>query len=97
MLIKFPFQVVSLGLLGLGLVLSGDVMITDGSLKYVFYQLQFYQYYFYDILIGLCASSVVLGVLGAVSSILGIVGSLRHSTVLAKLVSNYMLIDSKYK
>ncbi|VDI36254.1 Hypothetical predicted protein [Mytilus galloprovincialis] len=68
------------GLLGLGLTLMGDNFIYDSSLKYIFYQIQFYNYYFYDILVGLAASSVVFGILAMVISIIGIVGSWRKSS-----------------
>ncbi|XP_076116829.1 uncharacterized protein LOC143084303 [Mytilus galloprovincialis] len=79
-ILKITSLIVGGGLLGLGLTLIGDNFIYDSSLKYIFYQIQIYNYYFYDILVGLAASSVVFGILAMVISIIGIVGSWRKSS-----------------
>ncbi|XP_063400346.1 tetraspanin-3-like [Mytilus trossulus] len=71
--------VAGLGLLGLGLTLIGDVFISDGSLRHIFYKMQFYHYYFYDILVGLAAASVVIGICTLLVAVLGLLGSWRKS------------------
>ncbi|CAG2224583.1 unnamed protein product [Mytilus edulis] len=42
-------------------------------------QMQFYHYYFYDILVGLAAASVVIGICTSLVAILGLLGSWRKS------------------
>ncbi|CAG2222689.1 unnamed protein product [Mytilus edulis] len=78
-MLKISSLVAGLGLLVLGLTLIGDVFITDGSLKHIFYKIQFYHYYFYDILVGLAAASVVIGMCTLLVAVLGLVGSWRKS------------------
>lgn len=73
------FQAAGVGLLVLGLTLIGDIFISDGSLRHIFYKLQFYNYYFYDILAGLAAASVIIGILTSSVAVLGLVGSWRKS------------------
>ncbi|CAG2222686.1 unnamed protein product [Mytilus edulis] len=79
-ILKIISLIVGAGLLGLGLILIGDEFIHDSSLKYIFSQIQFYNYYFYDILVGLAASSVVIGILTIVIAIFGLVGSWKKSS-----------------
>ncbi|XP_071122866.1 uncharacterized protein [Mytilus edulis] len=78
-MLKISSLVAGLGLLVLGLTLIGDVFITDGSLRHIFYNIQFYHYYFYDILVGLAAASVVIGMCTLLVAVLGLVGSWRKS------------------
>lgn len=78
----FFFQVIGTGLLGLGLTLIGDKFIHDSTLRYIFNQIQFHDYYFYDILVGLAASAVVIGILTIVPSVAGLIGSWRKSSKL---------------
>ncbi|XP_052066427.1 uncharacterized protein LOC127706054 [Mytilus californianus] len=78
-ILKISSLVAGLGLLGLGLTLIGDVFISDGSLRHIFYKMQFYHYYFYDILVGLAAASVVIGICTLLLAVLGLVGSWRKS------------------
>ncbi|XP_076116463.1 uncharacterized protein LOC143083940 [Mytilus galloprovincialis] len=78
-ILKISSLVAGLGLLGLGLTLIGDVFISDGSLRHIFYKMQFYHYYFYDILVGLAAASVVIGICTSLVAILGLLGSWRKS------------------
>ncbi|XP_052065316.1 uncharacterized protein LOC127705090 [Mytilus californianus] len=79
-ILKISSLIVGGGLLGLGLTLIGDEFIHDSSLKYLFYQIQFYNYYFYDILVGVAASSVVIGIMTMVIAIFGLVGSWKKSS-----------------
>ncbi|XP_052065763.1 uncharacterized protein LOC127705485 [Mytilus californianus] len=81
-ILKISSLIVGGSLLGLGLTLIGDEFIHDSSLEYIFYQIQFYNYYFYDILVGLYAFCVVIGILTMVISIIGLVGSWRKSSLL---------------
>ncbi|CAC5380742.1 unnamed protein product [Mytilus coruscus] len=83
-------QIVGAGLLGLGLTLIGDEFIHDNSLKHIFYQIQFYNYYFYDILVGLAASSVVIGILTMVIAIFGLVGSWKKSSPVLIMINDNM-------
>ncbi|VDI36251.1 Hypothetical predicted protein [Mytilus galloprovincialis] len=78
-ILKISSLVAGLGLLGLGLTLIGDAFISDGSLRHIFYKMQFYHYYFYDILVGLAAASVVIGICTSLVAILGLLGSWRKS------------------
>ncbi|VDI63580.1 Hypothetical predicted protein, partial [Mytilus galloprovincialis] len=78
-ILKINSLAAGVGLLVLGLTLIGDVFISDGSLKHIFYKLQFYCYYFYDILAGLAAASVVIGILTTSTAVLGLVGSWKKS------------------
>ncbi|CAC5380744.1 unnamed protein product [Mytilus coruscus] len=78
-ILKISSLVAGLGLLGLGLTLIGDLFISDGSLRHIFYKMQFYHYYFYDILVGLAAASVVIGICTSLVAVLGLVGSWRKS------------------
>ncbi|CAC5380734.1 TSPAN9 [Mytilus coruscus] len=82
-------HVIGTGLLGLGLTLIGDKFIHDSALRYIFRQMQFHNYYFYDILVGLAASAVVIGVLTMITSITGLIGSWRKSSKLS-LTSSVM-------
>ncbi|CAG2222694.1 unnamed protein product [Mytilus edulis] len=79
---SFLSKVIGTGLLGLGLTLIGDKFINNSALRYIFRQIQFHNYYFYDILVGLAASAVVIGILTMVTSITGLIGSWRKSSKL---------------
>ncbi|XP_052066418.1 uncharacterized protein LOC127706050 [Mytilus californianus] len=99
MFISVSFKICSLvigtGLTGLGLTLIGDKFIHDSSLRYIFKQIQFHNYYFYDILVGLAASAVVIGILTMVTSITGLIGSWRKSSKLlltSSVMSNILHI-----
>ncbi|CAC5407314.1 unnamed protein product [Mytilus coruscus] len=88
-MLKISSLVVGTGLLGLGLTLIGDEFIHDSSLEHIFKQIQFYNYYFYDILVGLAASAVVIGILTMVIAVIGLIGSWRESSTL--LLTNSIL------
>ncbi|VDI45780.1 Hypothetical predicted protein [Mytilus galloprovincialis] len=99
MFISVSFKICSLvigtGLLGLGLTLIGDKFINNSALRYIFRQIQFHNYYFYDILVGLAASAVVIGILTMVTSITGLIGSWRKSSKLlitSSVMSNVLHI-----
>ncbi|XP_063417199.1 uncharacterized protein LOC134699534 [Mytilus trossulus] len=81
-LLKIGSLTAGVGLLGLGLTLLGDEFINNSSLKHIFYKLQFHNYYFYDILVGLAAASVVLGTVTSTVAVLGLVGSWKKSPIL---------------
>ncbi|CAC5380730.1 unnamed protein product [Mytilus coruscus] len=87
---EFMQKIAGLGLIGLGLTLIGDVFITDGSLRHIFYKMQFYHYYFYDILVGLAAASVVIGICTSLVAVLGLVGSWRKSKPFLITINNGM-------
>ncbi|CAG2224585.1 unnamed protein product [Mytilus edulis] len=70
----------------LGLTLIGDKFIHNSALRYIFRQIQFHNYYFYDILVGLAASAVVIGILTMVTSITGLIGSWRKSSVMSNVL-----------
>ncbi|XP_063400345.1 uncharacterized protein LOC134684953 [Mytilus trossulus] len=99
MFISVSFKICSLvigtGLLGLGLTLIGDKFINNSALRYIFRQIQFHNYYFYDILVGLAASAVAIGILTMVTSITGLIGSWRKSSKLlitSSVMSNILHI-----
>ncbi|CAC5380733.1 unnamed protein product [Mytilus coruscus] len=71
--------IAGVGLLGVGITLLSDEFLNNSSLKHIFYKLQFQNYYFYDILVGLAAASVVLGTLTSTVAVLGLVGSWKKS------------------
>ncbi|XP_052066419.1 uncharacterized protein LOC127706052 isoform X1 [Mytilus californianus] len=78
-MLKISSLIAGVGLLGHGLTLIGDVFISDGSLRHIFYKMQFYHYYFYNILVGLAAASVVIGICTSLVAVLGLAGSWRKS------------------
>lgn len=61
-------------------------MISDYDIRYIFYRIEFYHYYFYDILVGVAASSVVIGILTMFNAIIGLFGSWRKSPTLIETV-----------
>ncbi|VDI43675.1 Hypothetical predicted protein [Mytilus galloprovincialis] len=91
-LLKIGSLTAGVGLLGLGLTLLGDEFINNSSLKHIFYKLQFHNYYFYDILVGLAAASVVLGTVTSTVAVLGLVGSWKKSPILLVTSSTLSLV-----
>lgn len=75
------------GFLGLGLTLIGDVMVYNINIRYIFKRIEFYQYNFYDILVGVATSAVVIGILTIINAIVGLFGSWTKSCVLFVTVS----------
>ncbi|CAC5406256.1 unnamed protein product [Mytilus coruscus] len=89
-LLKVASLTAGVGLLGLGLTLLGDEFINNSSLKHIFYKLQFHNYYFYDILVGLAAASVVLGTATSTVAVLGLVGSWKKSPIVLVTINGGM-------
>ncbi|CAG2222688.1 unnamed protein product [Mytilus edulis] len=83
------------GFLGMGLTLTGDVMVYDFYIRYIFQKIEVYQYNFYDILVGLAASAVVIGILTLVNAIVGLFGSWRKSSVLIIMINDDMTFQMK--
>ncbi|XP_052066424.1 uncharacterized protein LOC127706053 isoform X1 [Mytilus californianus] len=63
----------------LGIYIVQNDFITNSKLKNIFYKLQFYNYYFYDIKIGLTATCIVIGTCSILIGVTGIVSSWKKS------------------
>lgn len=61
-------------------------MVYDFYIRYIFQRIEVYQYNFYDILVGLAASAVVIGIITLVNAIVGLFGSWRKSSLLIIMV-----------